>query len=130
MAGHIQQVGLLVQVAIAAGLTIASSLCFTGTDNLWPICFGVAAVPAVIQLATMPFCPESPRYLLINRNKQEEAEKGKNLPLYFKQLTQMNKRIFVFNPFGTVDGYSCSSLRDATGPFDMFSCIPTSTQMT
>ena len=33
------------------------------------------------------------------------------------------------NPFGTVDGYS-SSLRDATGPVDEYSHIPTSTQVT
>ena len=34
----------------------------------------------------------------------------------------------VINPFGTVDGYS-HSLRDATGPVDVYSCIPTSTQV-
>ena len=36
---------------------------------------------------------------------------------------------FGLNPFGTVDGYS-SSLRDATGPVDEYSRIPTSTQVT
>ena len=34
-----------------------------------------------------------------------------------------------FNPFGTVDGYSLS-LRDATGPVDVYSRILTSTQVT
>ena len=34
----------------------------------------------------------------------------------------------IINPLGTVDGYSCS-LRDATGPVDLYS-IPTSTQVT
>ena len=33
-----------------------------------------------------------------------------------------------YNPLGTVDGYS-SSLRDATGPVDMYSRILTSTRI-
>lgn len=35
------------------------------------------AVPAVVQLVSLPFLPESPRYLLFERHDQAGAEKGR-----------------------------------------------------
>lgn len=32
----------------------------------------------MLQTAMLPFCPESPRYLLIVLNKEEEATKGQS----------------------------------------------------
>lgn len=33
-------------------------------------------IPSIWQLATMPLCPESPKYLLISKGQQESARKG------------------------------------------------------
>lgn len=38
---------------------------------------GLAICPAVLQLILFSFCPESPRYLLITANREEEARTGK-----------------------------------------------------
>ena len=46
------------------------------TESLWPLLLGFTGIFAVFQLATLPFCPESPRFLLIKRGQKEEAEKA------------------------------------------------------
>ena len=48
----------------------------TGTETLWPYLFAFNAVPSVLCLVMMPFCPESPRFLLIKKGLEEEARKG------------------------------------------------------
>ena len=47
----------------------------------------------------------------------------------YKSAGPDNVSPMLLNPLGTVDGCS-SSLRDATGPVDVYSRIPTSTQVT
>lgn len=47
-----------------------------GSDELWPLLLALTILPAVLQSIMLPFCPESPRYLLIVLNKEEEARKG------------------------------------------------------
>lgn len=47
-----------------------------GKESTWPYLFGVIAVPAVVQLVTLPFLPESPRYLLFEKHDQAGAEKA------------------------------------------------------
>lgn len=44
-----------------------------GTKEHWPFLFGFAFLPAILQLLMLPFCPESPRYLLLNCNRLNEA---------------------------------------------------------
>ncbi|XP_048462318.1 solute carrier family 2, facilitated glucose transporter member 9 [Rhincodon typus] len=46
-----------------------------GKESSWPLMFGLNAVPAVIQLAVLPFLPESPRYLLFEKNDVSQAKK-------------------------------------------------------
>uniref|UniRef100_UPI00398E9567 solute carrier family 2, facilitated glucose transporter member 11-like n=1 Tax=Pristiophorus japonicus TaxID=55135 RepID=UPI00398E9567 len=41
-----------------------------GSEELWPLLLASCAVPALIQLITLPWCPESPRYLLIDRENK------------------------------------------------------------
>ncbi|XP_060075926.1 solute carrier family 2, facilitated glucose transporter member 1-like [Ylistrum balloti] len=48
-----------------------SKLC--GTVDLWPWVFIFNAIPAAVCLIGLPFCPESPRYMLIKQGKEEEA---------------------------------------------------------
>lgn len=40
---------------------------------------GLTAIPAVVQLLLLPFFPESPRYLLIQRGDEKTAQKGERL---------------------------------------------------
>lgn len=42
-----------------------------GTEPLWPYLLASNAVPGLIQLLTLPWFPESPRYLLIDRGDRE-----------------------------------------------------------
>lgn len=50
-----------------------------GSDQLWPVLLAVTVLPAVLQCLLLPFCPESPRYLLINLNQEEQARKGEDV---------------------------------------------------
>lgn len=47
-----------------------------GSDSLWPLLLALTILPAILQSIMLPFCPESPRYLLIVLNQEEEARKG------------------------------------------------------
>ena len=47
--------------------------------SLWALCgryLGLAICPAALQLVLFALCPESPRYLLISANREEEARVG------------------------------------------------------
>jgi len=52
-----------------------SSLLLTGTANLWPFLVALQAIPAVTSLIITPFLPETPRYLMIIKQKEEAAQK-------------------------------------------------------
>lgn len=47
-----------------------------GNDSLWPLLLGFIFVPALLQCIILPFAPESPRFLLINRNEENKAKSG------------------------------------------------------
>ncbi|NWZ90728.1 GTR5 protein, partial [Nesospiza acunhae] len=42
----------------------------------WPVLLGLTGIPSLIQLLTLPFFPESPRYLLIQRGTEEQARRA------------------------------------------------------
>uniref|UniRef100_A0A8C3FZ09 Major facilitator superfamily (MFS) profile domain-containing protein n=1 Tax=Chrysemys picta bellii TaxID=8478 RepID=A0A8C3FZ09_CHRPI len=44
-----------------------------GTSRWWPLMLSLSAIPAVLQYLTLPFCPESPRYFIINCHEDELA---------------------------------------------------------
>nr|XP_028599656.1 solute carrier family 2, facilitated glucose transporter member 3-like [Podarcis muralis] len=68
--GTLNQLGIVVGILVAQvfGLDV-----ILGTKTLWPLLVGLTVVPAVLQCAALPFCPESPRFLLINRMEEEKA---------------------------------------------------------
>ncbi|XP_037335252.2 solute carrier family 2, facilitated glucose transporter member 4-like isoform X2 [Pungitius pungitius] len=71
--------GTLHQLAIVTGILIAQILgleSLLGVEDLWPILLGLAVVPAVLQMALLPFCPESPRFLYIVRCQEHQAKRG------------------------------------------------------
>ncbi|KAJ7423368.1 hypothetical protein BTVI_09972 [Pitangus sulphuratus] len=47
-----------------------------GTEALWPLLMAASTVPALIQLLTLPFFPDSPRYLLIDKKDKEGCIKA------------------------------------------------------
>ncbi|KAK3603513.1 hypothetical protein CHS0354_030370 [Potamilus streckersoni] len=49
---------------------------FSGSPNLWPFLFAFNAIPAFVCLVVFPFCPESPRFLLIKKNDEDGATKA------------------------------------------------------
>ncbi|XP_015380540.1 PREDICTED: uncharacterized protein LOC107174201 [Diuraphis noxia] len=72
--------GTVNQLAVTTGLLISQILGIEqilGTDEGWPLLLGLAICPAILQLILLPVCPESPRYLLITKQWEEEARKVK-----------------------------------------------------
>lgn len=72
--------GTVNQLAVTVGLLISQVLGvegLLGTDDGWPYLLGVALVPPILQLALLPMCPESPRYLLITKGEEAKAREGK-----------------------------------------------------
>uniref|UniRef100_A0A8C9UZ01 Solute carrier family 2 member 1 n=1 Tax=Scleropages formosus TaxID=113540 RepID=A0A8C9UZ01_SCLFO len=69
--------GTLHQLGIVVGILIAQIFgmdAIMGNAELWPYLLGFTLVPAIVQCALLPFCPESPRYLLINCNEESQAK--------------------------------------------------------
>ncbi|XP_023648466.1 solute carrier family 2, facilitated glucose transporter member 1 [Paramormyrops kingsleyae] len=70
--GTLHQLGVVVGILIAQIFGLESLL---GSETLWPLLLALTALPAVLQCLLLPFCTESPRYLLITLNQEEEARK-------------------------------------------------------
>lgn len=71
--------GTVNQLAVTVGLLLSQILGteqILGTNDGWPLLLGLAICPAILQLILLPVCPESPRYLLITKQWEEEARKG------------------------------------------------------
>lgn len=50
---------------------------YSGTENGWPYLLLINVAPALLCLVFMPWLPDSPRFLMLNRKNRTEAEKGK-----------------------------------------------------
>uniref|UniRef100_A0A3B3ZCA8 Solute carrier family 2, facilitated glucose transporter member 5 n=1 Tax=Periophthalmus magnuspinnatus TaxID=409849 RepID=A0A3B3ZCA8_9GOBI len=65
------------QVSFASGILIgmvAGLETVLGTEHRWDLMLSLSLFPALLQYVVLPFCPESPRYLLINRGQDDKAE--------------------------------------------------------
>ncbi|XP_077416192.1 solute carrier family 2, facilitated glucose transporter member 1 [Vanacampus margaritifer] len=65
------------QVAFASGILLGmvSGLeTMLGTEKLWNMMLSLSLIPALAQYLFLPFCPESPRYLLINKGQEDKAD--------------------------------------------------------
>ncbi|XP_012633057.1 solute carrier family 2, facilitated glucose transporter member 3 isoform X2 [Microcebus murinus] len=69
--GTLNQLGIVIGILVAQifGLEV-----ILGSEELWPVLLGFTIIPAILQSAALPFCPESPRFLLINRKEEESAK--------------------------------------------------------
>uniref|UniRef100_A0A8C7UXZ7 Solute carrier family 2, facilitated glucose transporter member 5 n=1 Tax=Oncorhynchus mykiss TaxID=8022 RepID=A0A8C7UXZ7_ONCMY len=47
-----------------------------GTEDRWPWLLGFSGATALLQLITLPFLPESPKYLLLDRGDRQGCEKA------------------------------------------------------
>ncbi|VDM42003.1 unnamed protein product [Toxocara canis] len=64
---------LLVTVAILFSQVIGLPQ-LLGTREHWPLIFAFTTVPVLVQVCTLPFCVESPKYNLLVKNHAEQAE--------------------------------------------------------
>ncbi|KAG7500027.1 solute carrier family 2, facilitated glucose transporter member 1-like [Solea senegalensis] len=71
--GTLHQLGVVVGILIAQIFGLEALL---GSDKMWPLLLALTVAPAVLQCILLPFCPESPRFLLINLKQEEQARKA------------------------------------------------------
>ncbi|XP_010215693.1 PREDICTED: solute carrier family 2, facilitated glucose transporter member 11-like [Tinamus guttatus] len=72
-------IAITASTAIAIGKFVGFALGLRealGVDALWPVLMAANALPALIQLLTLPFFPDSPRYLLIDKKDKEGCIKA------------------------------------------------------
>ena len=50
-----------------------------GTPEGWPYLLAATAIPAVLQLCMLPICPESPKFLLLNKGQELHAQRGESI---------------------------------------------------
>ncbi|XP_021563100.1 solute carrier family 2, facilitated glucose transporter member 3-like isoform X2 [Carlito syrichta] len=70
--GTLNQLGIVIGILVAQIFGLEAIL---GTKELWPVLLGFTILPAVLQSVFLPFCPESPRFLLINKMEEEKAKR-------------------------------------------------------
>lgn len=77
--GRFIQVGTVYQLVVTISILISQILgldYILGTADFWPVLLALIIAPAIFMFVTLPFCPESPKYTLINKKKDIEAERG------------------------------------------------------
>lgn len=78
-------VGTVYQLVITISILVSQILGLEqilGTAEQWPLLLCLTIVPAIFQICTLPLCPESPKYLLLSRGKDMDAQRGKNFIFY------------------------------------------------
>ncbi|KAK7096145.1 hypothetical protein V1264_005480 [Littorina saxatilis] len=74
--------GVLHQLGVVSGILLSQTLGFPevlGNAGHWEILLGLTFIPCLLQFLLFLGCPESPRYLLITKGKEEEAAKALRL---------------------------------------------------
>ncbi|XP_034280149.2 solute carrier family 2, facilitated glucose transporter member 1 isoform X1 [Pantherophis guttatus] len=69
--------GTLHQLGVVVGILIAQIFgidLIMGNESLWPLLLGFTFIPSLAQCILLPLAPESPRFLLINRNEENKAK--------------------------------------------------------
>lgn len=69
--GTLHQLGVVVGILMTQIFGLESLM---GNADLWPFLLGFTFIPALLQCILLPFCPESPRFLLIIRNEENKAK--------------------------------------------------------
>ena len=71
--GTVYQLIVTISILVAQILGMGNLL---GTSEQWPLLLCLTIVPAIFQVCTLPFCPESPKYLLLTRGNDMEAQRS------------------------------------------------------
>ncbi|XP_073504613.1 solute carrier family 2, facilitated glucose transporter member 9 isoform X2 [Phyllobates terribilis] len=82
-----QITAILICVGVFTGQVLGLPEIF-GRESLWPCLFGFILIPAVLQIVFLPFFPESPRYLLLEKQDTKRAEKAFRTFLGKKDVSQ------------------------------------------
>jgi len=72
-------VGTVYQLIITISILLSQVLGMSGvlgTEESWPLLLSLTIVPAVFQVVTLPFCPESPKFLLLDKDDEMAANKA------------------------------------------------------
>ncbi|XP_076754132.1 solute carrier family 2, facilitated glucose transporter member 1 isoform X1 [Xylocopa sonorina] len=72
-------VGTVYQLVITMSILVSQILGLEqilGTADQWPLLLCLTIVPAIFQVITLPLCPESPKYLLLTKGKDMEAQRA------------------------------------------------------
>ncbi|XP_059396522.1 solute carrier family 2, facilitated glucose transporter member 5-like [Carassius carassius] len=72
-------IGIVPQLFITVGILVAQVFGIRnilGNKEGWPIMLSFTAIPAAIELLLLPYFPESPRYMLIQKGDEKTARKG------------------------------------------------------
>ncbi|XP_026465184.1 LOW QUALITY PROTEIN: solute carrier family 2, facilitated glucose transporter member 3-like [Ctenocephalides felis] len=70
--GTVYQLVITLSILISQALGLSGAL---GSEDFWPLLLGFGLLPALIQLLTLPWCPESPSRLAA-KGRKVEAEKA------------------------------------------------------
>ena len=84
--------GTVNQLAVTVGLLTGQVLgvdYLLGTDDGWPYLLGIAVFPSILQLLLLPWCPESPRYLLITKGTHSSNLIETYLPIIILELVSV-----------------------------------------
>ncbi|KAL0858483.1 hypothetical protein ABMA27_012351 [Loxostege sticticalis] len=73
--GTVYQLVITITILLSQVLGLSSVL---GTESGWPWLLALSVIPGVIQCATLPLCPESPKYLLLNKGQELQAQRALN----------------------------------------------------
>ncbi|KAK6472354.1 solute carrier family 2 [Huso huso] len=72
-------IGIVPQLFITIGILVAQIFgirSMLGNTRGWTLMLALTGIPAVIELVFLPFFPESPRYMLIQKGDEEKARKA------------------------------------------------------
>lgn len=71
--GTVYQLIITISILLSQILGMSNVL---GTENYWPLLLSLTIIPAVFQVVTLPFCPESPKFLLLDRDDEIGANRA------------------------------------------------------
>jgi Sugar (and other) transporter. len=71
--GTVYQLVITISIVISQILGLGGLL---GTADGWPLLLAFTLVPGIYQMITLPFCPESPKYILLSKGQELEAQRG------------------------------------------------------
>ncbi|XP_070614357.1 solute carrier family 2, facilitated glucose transporter member 5-like [Erythrolamprus reginae] len=75
-------IGMIPLFCFVIGVQLAQIFAYPellGTVEAWPVLVSLPGLLAIWQIILLPSCPESPRYLLIQKNEEEEAREALKL---------------------------------------------------